>query len=480
MNVLLLMADQFRGDCLGCAGNTAIETPYLDELASEGVRFSHAYSAVPSCVPARSIMMSGMNQWHTGILGMGPGMGGMPDNFAHTLPGEFAKAGYHTQGVGKMHFCPQRALNGFHNTIIDESGRVEDPGFVSDYREWFEEHKQGRMGYRDHSVGWNSWMARPSHLPEWLHATSWTADEAIAFLKRRDPNKPFFLKVSFNRPHSPYDPPQVYYDMYRDADLPEPVVGDWADMNLDAKEAQKTDAWRGARSNRETKRAKAAYYASITHVDHQIGKLFYEMKKAGLYDDTVIMFVSDHGDMLGDHYLWRKTYAYEGSSHIPFILKASQRQSIPAGSVIDQVVELRDVMPTLLDAAGLKIPNICDGRSVIPLLQGKTEWRQYIHGEHCTCYHTDQENHFITDGHYKLVWLDNLDTWQFFDLDRDPGECHNCILEESYQKEIEQFRKYLYEELLERQSPLVDDNGFVPKTSGENLQSPHYRKYACK
>lgn len=479
-NVLLIIADQFRGDCLGCAGNKHIETPYLDELASEGFRFSHAYSAVPSCIPARSILMSGMNQWHTGVLGMGPGMGKMPDNFIHTLPGEFANAGYHTQGIGKMHFSPQRALNGFHNTVIDESGRVEELGFVSDYREWFERSKNGQMGYRDHSVGWNSWMARPSHLPEWLHSTNWTVCEAVSFIHRRDPHKPFFLKVSFNRPHSPYDPPQVYYDMYHNSGLPTPAIGDWDEIYMDEIEACKTDAWRGARTERETTRAKEAYYGSITHVDHQIGLLFYEMKKAGVYDDTVIMFVSDHGDMLGDHYLWRKTYAYEGSAHIPLILKVPGKQTLPAGSVIDQVVELRDVMPTLLDAVGLDVPEICDGCSMMPLLQGDAPWRSYIHGEHCTCYHTDQENHYVTDGHSKLVWLDNLNVWQFFDLDSDPDELHNLISDPDYENAIALFKGYLYNELADRNSPLVDKNGFVPKLTADNLLSPHFRKYGCK
>lgn len=479
-NVLLLMADQFRGDCLSCAGNDAIDTPNLDELASEGVCFSHAYSEVPSCVPARSILMTGMNQWHTGVLGMGPGMGKMPDTFLHTLPGEFANAGYHTQGVGKMHFSPQRALNGFHNTVIDESGRVEEPGFVSDYRDWFEHNKIGQMGYRDHAVGWNSWMARPSHLPEWLHSTNWTVDEAVNFLHRRDPNKPFFLKVSFNRPHSPYDPPQVYYDMYRDEELPAPYIGDWSEMNLDEKEAMKTDAWRGARSERDIHRARAAYYGSITHVDHQIGRLFYEMKKMGIYDDTIILFVSDHGDMLGDHYLWRKTYAYEGSAHVPLILKVPKEQTLPKGAILDQVVGLQDVMPTLLDAVGLQVPDSCDGASLLPLLRGETRWREYIHGEHCTCYHTDQENHYVTDGHYKLVWLDNLDIWQFFDLDNDAGELHNCYTDPNYQVQVNRFRNYLFDELTKRKSPLVNDTGFVAKTTSENLQSPNYRNYACK
>lgn len=479
-NILLLVADQFRGDCLGCAGNEVIETPYLDELASQGFLFTSAYSAVPSCIPARSILMTGMNQWHTGVLGMGPGMGKMPSNFKYTIPGILSANGYHTQGIGKMHFSPQRALNGFHRTEIDESGRVEEQGFVSDYREWFERNKPEGYGYRDHSLGWNSWMARPSHLPEWLHSTSWTTDQAISFLGKRDPEKPFFLKVSYNRPHSPYDPPQVYYDMYKDVKMPEPYMGDWANQNLDEKESRKTDAWRGRRSRREIQRARACYYASITFVDHQIGKLFYEMKKSGIYDDTVIMFVSDHGDMLGDHNLWRKTYAYEGSSKIPWIVKMPEQYQGETGLRIDKPVELMDVMPTLLDMAGVDIPISCDGKSVFPLIKKEDiPWRRYIHGEHCLCYHREQEQHYITDGIYKYIWLDNINCRQFFDLKKDPGELYNAINDDTYAEVIRDFEGFLMAELEKRNWGLVLNGKLVPKVSDMNLTSPNYKTYFC-
>ncbi|MDH7570641.1 MAG: sulfatase-like hydrolase/transferase, partial [Armatimonadota bacterium] len=190
-NLLLIMTDQHRGDCLGCDGHPAVETPYLDQLAAEGTRFRRAYTAVPSCIPARATLITGMDAWHTGVLGMGRSRSYMHTRYRHTLPGELAAAGYHTQGIGKMHFNPQRALMGFHNTILDESGREESPRFKSDYRIWFERNKEGEYDYRGHSVDWNSWMSRPSHLPEHLHPTYWTAQQAIEWLHRRDPTKPF-------------------------------------------------------------------------------------------------------------------------------------------------------------------------------------------------------------------------------------------------------------------------------------------------
>lgn len=227
-NVILIMTDQQRWDALGCYGNDAIETPNLDYLASRGTVFENAYTPSPSCTPARASLLTGMDPWNTGILGMGGTQGPMGVGFDNTLPGELADAGYHTQGIGKMHFYPQRSLNGFHNTVLDESGREFDPDFKSDYKQWFDKNKTGDYGITDHGIGWNSWMARPYHVPEFLHPSNWTINESIDFLKqRRDPSKPFFMKTSFARPHSPYDAPEFYFNLYlNNPSIPEAEVGE--------------------------------------------------------------------------------------------------------------------------------------------------------------------------------------------------------------------------------------------------------------
>ena len=133
-NLLLIVADQMRGDCFGAAGHPVVQTPNLDFLAAQGTRFPHAYSAVPSCLPARAALWSGQSQWHTGVLGMGRGQGPVPNDFPHTLAGELTRAGYRTHLVGKGHFQPQRAPMGFESSELDESGRMPD----SDHRRWFE------------------------------------------------------------------------------------------------------------------------------------------------------------------------------------------------------------------------------------------------------------------------------------------------------------------------------------------------------
>ena len=135
-NIILILCDQMRGDAIGADGNIVVQTPNIDFLASRGTRFSHAYSAVPSCLPARASLWTGQNQWHTGVLGMGRGQGPIPNDFPHTLAGELTKSGYRTHLVGKGHFHPQRTPMGFETSELDESGRMPD----SDYRIWFAEH----------------------------------------------------------------------------------------------------------------------------------------------------------------------------------------------------------------------------------------------------------------------------------------------------------------------------------------------------
>jgi arylsulfatase len=475
-NLLLIMTDQQRGDCLGCDGHPVVETPYLDELAEGGVRFRHAYSSIPSCTPARAGIITGMDQWNHGRLTM---TGSDALEYPATLPGELTKAGYHTQGVGKMHFAPQRRLYGFHNTVLDESGRREDPGFISDYHTWFDENKEGAYGYRDHSVEWNSWMARPSHLPEHLHPTHWTASEGVKFLQQRDRTKPFFMWMSFARPHSPYDAPQTYYDMYiNNPDIPKAAVGDWA-ARYD-KPIADVNAPRSHRSDAEIHRARAGYYGNITFIDHQIGRVLYELRRHDpkAYANTFIIFMSDHGDMMGDHHHWRKTYAYEGSARVPFLMKFPAGWDLPRGQVLDQPVELRDIMPTLLEAAGVPIPESVDGQSLLSLARGETEgWRDFVQGEHTTCYDAEHGMQYVTDGCEKYVWFHHTGEEQFFDLDKDPLECNDLSADPSQQARIDVWRQRLAQVNEQRGDPRGAGGKLVPQPDGALRLSPNYQRW---
>jgi arylsulfatase len=476
-HLLLISTDQQRGDCLGCDGHPVVETPYIDELAEGGTHFRHAYTSVPSCTPARAGIITGMDQWNHGRLTM---TGNHPLAYPATLPQQLADAGYHTQLVGKAHHAPQRRLYGFHEMRLDESGR-RDAGFISDYHHDFDRFKEGDYGYRDHSIDWNSWMARPSHLPEHLHPSYWTASQSIRAMETRDPTCPHFLWMSFARPHSPYDPPQAYWDMYVDhPDIPEPCTGDWSARY--ARKVADTNAPRSQRTARETHRARAGYYGNITFIDHQIGRFLYEYRQRDPegFANTLILFTSDHGDMMGDHHHWRKTYAYEGSARIPFVVcwPTAWGSDVPRGEVRDEPVELRDIMPTLLDAAGLDVPDSVDGASLLALAQERTDgWRDFVQGEHTSCYDKEHGMQYVTDGKQKYVWFHHTGDEQFFDLASDPGECVDLAAAAAWQPRIDVWRARLAQVNETRGDPRGQAGRLVPQPDGALTLSPNYARW---
>ena len=477
-NILLITTDQQRGDCLGCAGHPVLETPYLDELAEDGAYLPHAYTSVPSCTPARAGIITGMDQWNHGRLTM---TGADALKYPATLPGELSRAGYHTQAVGKMHHAPQRRRYGFDHMVLDESSR-RDPGFISDYHRFFEANKQGAYGYRDHSLDWNSWMARPSHLPEHLHPTHWTASEGIRFLETRDPTQPFFMWLSFARPHSPYDAPQTYYDMYIDnPHIPKPAVGAWA-AEFDRKVAD-VNAPRTRRSDAEIHRARAGYYGNITFIDHQIGRVLYEFGKRDpqAWANTLVLFTSDHGDMMGDHHHWRKTYGYEGSARVPFLARFPKSWDMPRNQRLEVPVEMRDIMPTLLDAADVPIPDSVDGASLLPLFSGqKSGWREFVQGEHTTCYTHEHGMQYVTDGREKYIWFHHTGKEQFFDLRQDPNECDDLATTPQAHPRLELWRQRLAQINEQRGDPRGQNGALVAQPQGALGLSPNYAQWKAQ
>jgi len=479
-NVLLLMTDQHRFDVLGCMGNPCVKTPNLDKIASEGTVFKKAYTACPSCIPARACLISGMNQWHTGVLGMGRGQGEMGTNFPHTLPEELANAGYHNHAIGKMHFFPQRSLHGFHQTVLYEETRRYDPGFESDYFRWFEKNKTGDYGMAD-GVDWNGSDGVPYELPEFLHPNEWTINEAVQFIDDRDIDEPFFLKVSFARPHSPYDAIPEYFDYYDKQDLPKAQVGDWATINDDPEEAAKSSAWRGIKTDEYVHKARAGYYGNVAHIDHEIGRLLAKLKAQGVLDDTLIIFTSDHGDMLGDQNMWRKTYALEGSAHIPMLLRLPKKLQNNVIPYSEKPVMLRDIMPTILDVLGLDIPESVDGISMkLPALNNNCEWREYAHGEHCACYDFDNEMQYLTDGKIKYIWYPPSGREQLFDLTKDPYELQELSTSTEYNDILKEWRLNLICEMEKRDCGLTNGDKLLCREDLGPIVSPYYFERICK
>ena len=257
--------------------------------------------------------------------------------------------------------------------------------------------------------------------------TFWCVDRAMDFLRKRDPSAPFFLNVSFIDPHPPLTPPAHYYQRYVDRELPEPVVGDWARAFDGPQKGLATDAERVCLSPQDQHACRAAYYGMINFVDDQIGRLL--QFDRGLLDDCLILFTSDHGEMLGDHNLFRKTWPYEASARVPFIISPPTSWKVGGDVVCSSPVGLQDVMPTLLDAAGLPVPETCTGKSLIPMLRGESNGvRRLLHGEHAGCYNLDQGNHYLTDGRNKYIWYTQTGVEQLFDLEGDPMERRDLAL----------------------------------------------------
>lgn len=471
-NILYLMTDQHRGDCMGCAGNKVIITPHLDSIAKEGVLFSNAYTSTPSCTPARTAILTGLSPWHHGMLGYGR----VADEYPFELPGALRNAGCYLFGIGKMHWYPQRKLRGYHGILLDESGRAETPGFTSDYRLWFKEQAPN-LNPDATGIGWNDYRAKAYVLPERLHPTKWMADRAVEFIEEYNRPGPFLLKVSFARPHSPYDPPKRFIDMYREDDMPAPYIGDWAARHAEHKDPPKPGLWHGDLGIPQAKKSRRAYYGSVTFIDEQIGRILSALKKRNMYDNTLIIVFSDHGDMLGDHHLWRKTYAYEGSAKIPMLLRWPKSMGLnnQRGNILTQPVELRDVLPTLLDAAGAPVPAHLDGKSMLNLVRGKTKnWRPFIDMEHSMCYNKDHWN-ALTDGKFKYIYYAYDGREQLFDLVNDPGELHDLAPESAHKGVLLEWRLNMVKHLSQRGEQFVS-NGKLALRKRRLLYSPNHPK----
>ncbi|HZG84034.1 sulfatase-like hydrolase/transferase [Paenibacillus sp.] len=474
-NFVFIHTDQQRADCLGIEGRRkGLYTPNLDFLAVSGMRFSAAYATTPVCIPQRLTFLSGQTASMHGVLG-NTGIPYFP--FETTLPSELSKGGYQTALVGRtFHTYPFDHPYGFEYYMPgDPSSEFKDS--TDPFFTFLREHApEGSGGYYGNGTDNNSYIGAPFHLPNELHHTQWTTERALEFLQVRDSDRPFLLTVGYYAPHGPQNPPAEFFDRYYyNQDLDNPVIGEWAIppvANWSPTRSSYVDL-----SGELLRSCRAGYYGNITFIDLQLGRIINRVRQI---PNTYIIFTSDHGEMLGDHYLYHKAQPYEGAAHIPFLIAGPD---VSPMQVCDKTIGWHDIMPTMLDLAGLPIPDHVDGQSLAPLLQNPStsEWREYLHGE-CSrpmsppklpgqategnmAYETGF--HYLTDGKTKYIWHTQSGREQLFDLMNDPHERFDLSAKAEYANELTLWRGRLIDEIKDR------PEGF---TDGERLIAG--RKYA--
>lgn len=472
-NFIFINTDQHRADCFSFTRRRrGLVTPHLDNLAMRGMRFSNAYATCPICIPQRMSLMSGQLQSTHGVLTNA----GIPFwGIEHTLPGELRDSGYQTALVGRdMHLHPMEMGYGFeHQEISTADGNCDYAKFLKSHAPIEANGGWGQRGAHQ------SFIPHPWHLPDWQHPTNWTVNRSIQWLHGRDPSRPFFLTVGFNQPHTPNSPPAYYLDRYlRLHDLGQPAIGDWAippandgiGVDLESRYLNLTGL------NQHT--CFAGYYAEINLLDDAIGRLLAYLQVSGLAHNTYVIFSADHGEMLGDHYRFHKSVPYEGASHIPMFIRGP---GIACGGECDSPVGWHDLMPTVLDLAGVDVPDTAtDGISLAPVLRGESPGiaRDYIHGE-CLLFYAgsvgepfpgqqvegnvvyEQGMQFVTDGREKYVWYPKGGIEQFFDLRSDPDECHDLAADPAHTERVGFWRQRLVETLEDRPEGYVDNGSLV-------------------
>lgn len=356
-NIVVLMTDQQRWDTLGCAGNAKIRTPHLDALAQSGVRFTNACTSSPICVAARMSFITGHRNGKTRYVTNWPLTGPVPE--LPTIMSLLLKAGYWTQGVGKMHFRGRHY--GFRNLLtMEEGGKYAvDDDYISYVRRCGLRTRFPK-GLRDLLY----YQPQTSGIPLEHHHSTWVADRSLDFLRehrRYRKNTPFFLWSSWIAPHPPFAPCEPYDSMYDPKDMNMPV-------NCERPAASLVSSLWGHRARLDDahhdpdrmRRIRALYYGMISHLDDSIGRILNFLSELGYAENTVVLFTSDHGDMLGDHGLSQKNCPYEPAVRIPFLLRWPGLTE--AGRVCDDLVGLTDVLPTLIRGLGLEYPEQAHGR----------------------------------------------------------------------------------------------------------------------
>lgn len=414
-NILFLFADDQRADALGCAGNTYIETPNIDQLAKTGVQFFNTYvmgghhGAI--CAPSRAMLMSGKSLFHVYDKLEG----------VHTMPMHFADNGYETFGTGKWHNGAKTFEASF------QKGENVFIGGMSDH-----------FNVPCSSLGSDGKLSEPVKK---AYSTDLFADAAIGYLNNYSTGtreNPFFCYVSFTAPHDPRSPREDYIGMYPDQSIPLP--GNFIDLHpfeFDHLNIRDETLGPWPRTPEMIQASLADYYALISHIDSRVGDIIETLKKEDLFDNTIIVYAADNGLAIGSHGLLGKQNLYEHSTKVPFIISGP---GILADAKRDALVYLYDIFPTLCHVVGLPVPEGVDGQNLLPVINGElTEVRSSLY----TAYRNTARA--VRTDEWKLIRYPQRDYTQLFNLKNDPLEIDNLASLPKYNSKVDEMMKLLEE-----------------------------------
>ncbi len=425
-NILWYCTDQQRFDTIAALGNTFVKTDALDQLVRKGVAFTHTYCQSPICTPSRTSFMTGLypSRAHSTRNG-----NESLENHPPLVSRMLADSGYDCGMVGKFHLLSAgkrtepRLDDGFSFWKFSHAPRDDWPQ-GHDYADWVREQGEDLDALRQREAG----------VPPHLHQTYWATERAIEFIDQERPDdQPWMVNINVYDPHPPFVPPKEYADQFDPEDMPGPYFRD-SDLEQQAKlgdcdfqgEVQDPEG-------HDAKKCQALYYAMIAQIDDQFGRLLEHLDQSDQREQTVIIFTSDHGETLGDHGLLQKGCRfYEGLVRVPLIISwpGQFEQDLQSGGL----VELLDMSATILDIAGIEIPDYFQGQSLLPVLKGDSNPHQLRDSVRCE-YFDSLDPHFTggtgtfatmyRDHHHKLVLYHNKDCGELYDLDKDPWEFEN-------------------------------------------------------
>ncbi len=450
-NIVLITGDHLRWDHIAANGTPQMITPNIDELVRGGTTFTAAFTVGVACTPNRASLMTGRYPSSHGLISNGIMM---PDDEV-TLTHVLRDAGYYTGQMGKLHFMPHKDRDhrepykpyGFHQMrLSDEPGCYDDA-----YGRWL--WAQGKQVREDARVTMPGERARLEYYAfegedRTTHA-SWAATETITFLEdthSRQPERPFFVHTGFYAPHPPLNPPQSALDQYAGRPLPpRHYAADELDLLppnfarsmrnmglLDTPEA----VWDDYRRH---------FYAMVTHLDENVGRIMQTVKDLGLWDETIWVITSDHGDYLGDHNITSKSdRPYDGAMRIPLIFSGP---GIPNGVATEELVEIIDVMPTLLGLAEIDPPKGNQGISLEPVMRGgEGRGSVYMEGRRNKILRSKKATYAIYDDGEEIL----------FDLEKDPHQLRNIAQSDEGRELLQQMRKALLLKTIEIRDPLPE------------------------